>query len=715
MSHVALQRWCAGPAGLRLRVGGRTAARRVGCFLSTRHVAVCAAARALSSSSSSGASRSATPPASDGGRRTRSPQLTTVEMFFKLVSPLIATAPCVTRTATLYGNLPPKLGEVLDTVDLTARESNQGTHRWLRTCFGTLANGLRRLQATNRISHWGVYVSEDGVYVVKACSGEEAEKAFAAVRASQLRFSQCEAESLLEVFKPVFPCFTPPPPPPEPRALTSKRKKKGQVPGGVFTPQMLVPYVPTFFIPMEELLAALPEGYTAAHIEQLFAATGTLEIVTLEGEKFVRLHGGKRLVDFARDGAGEAAHARWREYQPDPFLCGPLHRLFPALARWVPLRRLITGAPAPLLRALLPWERYKTLLFFAQMQHVFSFTPEGEGAVCWVAPVTCLSYHDSPTPAAVSELAGLLSTQRVCIADLLAQSSHRISDHAKTQIIMYYGTLLNFLRAHGDVFCVVDDTFVAAVSSRGTAERTPQTLEDKLEEALVSRNRRTAQKIRRRMAMEKDPDSPYADRDVLLDAILRYVPQKRSISLSFLLRSLPPSLAEFLPGKPLSMFQQAPEKIRVFEYRYRHRLHLIRPGVPLPPGVLRQHYTEPELLFLCAAELQQAPRAMVDLYGRLPYGAKEVIRLQYKGLLELLRPYPHFFTVVFKDALRLDSRNALVTLIQMPPTVALGEEDYGATAPEGPVQRQQLEDEDKAAMQTLPDEIRKTMRVSDAE
>ncbi|ESL09237.1 hypothetical protein TRSC58_03046 [Trypanosoma rangeli SC58] len=641
-------------------------------------------------------------------------RLTPLEIFFRLVSPAITTAPCVTKISALYANLPFKLDEALNISDTTAREGNSNTHRWLRSRFGTLANGLRQLHVTNGVSHWGVYVSDDGVDVVKACSAEEAEEAFSAVRDFKLHSSACESESLLEVFKPVFPSFTPPPPPSGPCGLLSKKKRKGQVPGGMFTPQMLVPYAPTFFIPMEELLAALPEGYTAAHIEQIFAATGTLEIVTLEGEKFVRMHGGKRLVDFTRDEAGEAAHERWRDYQPDPFLCKAFCRLFHASSRWVSLRQLIMGAPTPLVRALLPWERYKTLLFFAQMQHVFSFTPEGEGEVCWVAPVTCLSYHDSPTPAAVSELVGVLNEQRVCITDLLAESSHRISDHAKAQIIMYYGTLLNFFRAHGEVFCMVDDTIVEVVSPRGTAEKTPQTLEDKLEDALVRRNRRTAQKIRRRMAMERDPDSPYADRDVLLDAILRYVPQTRSISLSFLLRSLPPSLADFLPSKPISMFQQAPEKIRIFEYRYRHRLHLIRPGVPLPPGVLRQHYTEPELLFLCAVELQQ-PRAIVDLYGRLPYGAKEVIRLQYKGLLELLRPYPQFFTVVFKDALRLDTRDALVTLIQMPPTVELSEEDYGAAAPEGPTQRQHLEEEDKEAMRTLPDEIRKTMRVTSTE
>ncbi|KAF8290174.1 hypothetical protein TcBrA4_0133550 [Trypanosoma cruzi] len=713
MSHVILQRCYTGQLGERMRLFGCSASRR-GDFLFSSHLVVLRSAiRAVSSRST--CSSMAAPCTSDDVNREMSSHLTPLEILFTLVSPGIATAPCVTTVSTLYSNMPFKLDEVIDTKKLKSQDTCQNTHRWLRTQFGTLANGLRQLHATNGVSHWGVYVSHDGVYAVKACSAEESEEAFSTACASRLNLSSSETESLLEVFRPVFPSFTPPPPPSEPHLSGSKKKRKGCVPVGMFTPQMLVPYVPTFFIPMEKLLVELPEGYTAAHIEQIFAATGTLEIVTLEGEKFVRLHGGRRLVDFRRDAAGEVAHERWREYQPDPFLCESFRRLFPPSSRWISLRQLITGAPDSLVRALLPWENYKTLLYFSQMQHVFGFTPEGEGELCWVAPVTCLSYHDSPTPAVVSELVGVLDGQRVCVADLLAQSAHRISDHAKAQIIMYYGTLLDFFRAHGDVFCILDDTIVGVASPRGAAEKTTHTLEEKLEEALVHRNRRTAQKLRRRIAMEKDPDNPYADRDVLLDAILRYVPQKRSISLNFLLKSLPPSLSDFLPSKPLSIFQQAPDKIRVFEYRYRHRLHLIRPGVPLPPGVLRQHYTEPELLYLCAAELQQQPRTAVDLYGRLPHGAKEVIRQQYKDILELLRPYPQYFTVVFRDALRLDTRSTMITLIQMPPTVELSETDYGAAAPDDPVLRQQVEEEDMEAIKALPEEIRNTMRVVDSE
>ncbi|KEG09133.1 hypothetical protein DQ04_05751020 [Trypanosoma grayi] len=663
----------------------------------------------LEASSSSSSARSATSAATE--RSSLSP----TELLFEIVSPHVASAPCVSRIATVYGNLPPTLEEALGPGKLPPKEGFCSTHRWLRRHFGTLSYALQQLQATNATSHWGIYVSDDKVYTVKAHSKEEAEAAFFTACTSQQCFPQSETESLLDVFQPVFPRFTPPPPPPLQQRAT-RSKKKGRVPDGMFSPQMLVPYVPTFFIPMKELLELLPDGYTTDHIERIFAATGALEIVQLEGEQFVRLHGGKRLVDFTCDGAGEAAHQRWREYQPDPFLCEPFRRLLSPSPRWTSLRTLITSTPASLLHALLPWRNYKTLLFFAQMQHVFSFTPEGEGEVCWLGPVTCLSYHDSPTPAVVSELVSVLSGQRVCITDLLgAVAAGRISDFAKTQIIMYYGTLVDFFRAHGDVFRLEDGMIVGLVSHRSTTDKPTRTLEDKLEEALVKRDRRTAQKLRRRIALEKDPDNPYADREVLLDAILRYVPQKRSISLNFLLKSLPPSLSDFLPSRPVTMFQQAPEKVRLFEYRYRHRLHLIRPGVPLPPGVLRQHYTEQELLFLCAAELQQQPRTSVDLYGRLPYGAKEVVRLQFKGLLELLQPYPQYFTVVFKDALRVDTRSALVTLLQMPPGVELSEEEYGSLDPLKPDEQRKLDDEDRAAMQTLPRDIQQTMRLTDVE
>ncbi|KAH9597907.1 hypothetical protein LSM04_005940 [Trypanosoma melophagium] len=643
-----------------------------------------------------------------------------LEMFFEIVNPLIATAPCVTRIVSLYSSLPPALEEAVESKSAMPRGVPRQTHRWLRSQFGTITSGLEQLQLTNTTLHWGVYVSQDRLFVVKACSEEEATEAFAAVNTLRASGPLCETESLFEVFQPVFPCFKPPPPP-----LLTSSQQLGRGMGGksmkkhisdtVFTPQMLVPYVPTYFIPMTKLLTALPDGYTAEHIERIFAATGTLEIVTLEGEQFVRLHGGKRLVDFTRDAAGEAAHTRWREYQPDPFLCEAFRRLLPPSPRWASLRTLITQAPEALKKALLPWENYKTILYFAQMQHVFSFTPAGEGEVCWLGTVTCLSFHDSPTPAVVSELVGVLTGQRVCITDLLNPNTPRISDHAKTQIIMYYGTLLNFFHVHGDVFYHTDGGIVGLVSEKNNAEKTTHTLEEKLEDALVKKDRRTAQKVRRRLALEKDPDNPYADREVLLDAVLRYVPQHRSISMHFLLKSLPPSLTDFLPSKPISLFQQAPEKVRLFEYRYRHRIHLIRPGVPLPQGVLRQQYTEEELLFLCAAELQKQPRVASDLYGRLPYGAKEIVRLQYKGLLQLLQPYPQYFTVVFRDALRMDTRSALVTLLQMPQGGQLTEEEYGAMAPETPEEQRQLEEEDRAAVQTLPEHIKQTMRITEVE
>ncbi|KAG8346258.1 hypothetical protein ERJ75_001009800 [Trypanosoma vivax] len=658
-------------------------------------------------------------------------RLSPLELLFRIVSPLIASAPCVTRVQHVYTNIHRDFNEIVECQMILPPDTATDTHRWLRNQFGTLGAALKRLQAANATEHWGIYVSSDGMYSTKAHCDEEAAEAFMVAigkskggsgaagreRHPQSGYPSVEGESLLEVFQPVFPNFTPPRPPQNMESKGIKcDKRKGQVPEGIFTPQMLVPHIPTFFIPFTELVKDLPEGYTADHVERLFSVTETLEIVTLEGEKFVRLHGGKCSLDFRCGNAGAAAHERWRAYKPNPFLCESFRRLLPPVPKWVSLRALISHAPASLVEALLPWKHYKTILFFAQMQHVFSFTPAGEGEVCWAAPVNCLSYHDSPTPEVVSELAMLLSGQRVYIADLqnpeyvskaAGTLGMRISDHAKMQIIMYYGTLLSFFRTHGDVFIVDDDMLVSLVSDQKTTCSGTYTLEDQLEKALVKKDRRTAQKTRRRIARDRNPDSPYVDKGVLLDAILRYVPRQRSISLNFLLKALPPALSDFLPERPITLFQRAPEKVQLFEHRYRHRLRVIRTGVPLPLGALRQTYTEEELLFLCATELQQ-PRYTADLYGRLPYGAKETIRLKYKGLLELLRQYPQYFVLVFKDALRLDTRQVQVTLLQMPPHAQLTEDDYGITVTDEVV-LQQLDAEDKEAVKTLPEEIKETL------
>nr|CCC91513.1 conserved hypothetical protein [Trypanosoma congolense IL3000] len=658
--------------------------------------------------------------------------LTPEELLFYVVSPHIASAPCVSRVSHVYASIPRSLSHVLGDKCHLPSWAVDDTRRWLRNQFGTFGSALRRLHVTDPSEHWGIYLSPEQDYVVKAyCQGEadgvferasllscgnsSSEASTACI--SQHRTSWCERENLLEVFQPVFPNFKPPPPPAQyQRHRSLSKKRKGHVPEGMLTPQMLVPYIPTFFIPVTELLSELPDGYTVEHLEGLFGVTGALEIVELEGEKFVRMHGGKCLLDFARDGAGLIAHDRWCEYQPDPFLCESFCRVMRGRAQWVSLRNLIEGSPPALVEALLPWRNYKTILFFAQMQHVFCFTPRGEGEVCCPSSIVSLSYHDSPTPAVVSELVRLLSGQRVHVADLQASGRRGgegscISDYAKTQILMYYGTLSNFFRVHGEVFYMEDGTHVGLLSDKQTQTRATRTLVDKLEDALLKKDRRTAQKLRRRIALEQNPDSPYMDREVLLDAILRYIPRKRSISLSFLLKSLPHSLTDFLPHRPVSLFQQFPEKVRIFEYRYRNRLHIIRPGVPLPSGVLRETYTEQELLFLCAAEVQQQPRFAVDVYGRLPYGAKEVIRLQYKGMLELLRPYPQYFTVIFQDAIRLDTRRALISLIQMPPAVQLTQDDYGTLVPEGAA-LQELEAEDREALETLPQEIRDMMNLN---
>jgi hypothetical protein len=225
-------------------------------------------------------------------------------------------------------------------------------------------------------------------------------------------------------------------------------------------------------------------------------------------------------------------------------------------------------------------------------------------------------------------------------------------------------------------------------------------VEMKLEAVELTRQRMKVRKLRRHLAAQRDPNSPYHDTAVLLDAIVRYLPPKGHVSVKTLVNSLPVSMRDFLPNEPVRLFRNNPDKVQLFEYRRRNHLRVMRANLPLPDGRLRTSYTEEELLYLIAAELLpgQAKTAST-VYGALPFWARETIRTRHRHMVTLLEQHPQNFIVVYKDAMRIEKHNARISLLQAPAApLTLPSSDAAFNAQLSPQEAEALEKEERDAL-----------------
>lgn len=199
-------------------------------------------------------------------------------------------------------------------------------------------------------------------------------------------------------------------------------------------------------------------------------------------------------------------------------------------------------------------------------------------------------------------------------------------------------------------------------------EHNRDSIEAQLEALQGTHSKIKTRKLRRRLAAMANPNSPFSDPVVLLDNILRYLPPKGHVSLKALLAELPMSMRDFLPNDPIGLFRNAPDKVQLFEYRRKNHLRVMRPGLPLPDGRLRRAYTDEELLHLIAAQLLPGQaKAASTLYGGLPYGGRETVRLRHRHLVNFLETYPQFFLVMYQDTKKDLKHLARISLLQPPP------------------------------------------------
>ena len=453
------------------------------------------------------------------------------------------------------------------------------------------------------------------------------------------------------------------------------------------------------------------------HIESIFLPTGTIEAITLMGQRFIRMHGGNRSVDLMRRGklgnsftANETIPA-YHPYRPDPrfaeHIVAAMRRAGLRPWRWVSLRSVLTEMADPAVVAEMPFQRYQSLVYFAQFQHMFGFSANGEGELCYIddpasANLTC---DKSPIPSVVNEIQGMLSVHTSIAIETIVNnasagdasemfddvdissvggtgadaidilnSMNGLTPYSRDLLLKYYnGDITAFLKGHKEIFSVDDETNqVMLTSAKRIKTDKKRTLEERLDDAHMARDRKEARKIRRQMARARNPDNPLFEPHLFAEELARFLPRTRHVTLRAFMKNLPPELYDLFPKEHMNPFRNYPQHFRLFEYRVPGKLYVCRPEVPLPEGHLRLKYTEPEIIQLTAGVLQAfggRPMSIFSVFGKLPFFAREHVRVVNKGLFELLKNYPQYFMIVFRESVRMDPRSAFVSLVGMPPVV----------------------------------------------
>ncbi|KAG5510404.1 hypothetical protein GH5_06602 [Leishmania sp. Ghana 2012 LV757] len=452
--------------------------------------------------------------------------------------------------------------------------------------------------------------------------------------------------------------------------------------GSVISLRDFVSHIPPFFVPVKEVVANMP-GYTAEHLE-VYLNVKPLELVTVAGERYVRLYGSFGYLSLS---GSEVSEKRFARYHPNVALVAALEAAFEGTYdRWMPLPELLRRV-GPDVAGQLPYHGPAAIIYFAQMQHRFAFAvrqvptagvdAEGapsspqfstEAAVLLRKPgYSGLEAHSTPTPKSFQVLINLVPGDKQVDIDVVRC---QLTSEVRAELSSYYGGLEGFFAAHKPVFFVPPEmpTVVMRMRYRLRTQRAKLPLEEQLRIAIDARDKGRIRVLRRKIAFRDNPSHPLHDPENLAKELSKHLPRRGFVSLRvFLKRNVPEELVMYMPKRIRSFFNNYPQYFTQFEYQSAGTWCVCRPDQPLPRGVIRQNFNDGDLLRLIAEFLQQrGARAASTIHTNLPFGAQEVIRRRYGGVYFFVIRYPQYFSVVLKTDRDNLKSSAVVHLIQVP-------------------------------------------------
>lgn len=455
-----------------------------------------------------------------------------------------------------------------------------------------------------------------------------------------------------------------PPPPPDffvtPSSLASYAEPKDD--GSVIALKSFVAYIPYFFVPLAEVLKRMP-GYTEEHIEKYFKSPA-VEMVQIEGQRFIRLFGGYGRISL---NGCEASEETFQSYKPDLSLAEHFVKAFDGLHdKWMPLNFLLKRV-SPDVIARMPYKGSAAIIYFAQMQHIFAFAvdPKEGGAVLLRQPgFGGLDASTTPTPKCINFIIRFLPLEGTCD---IAQLEKAIPVPMKEEIRQYYGTLSSCLDAHGPLF-YVEENVVMLTSYKRRLHVASLSLEEQLSIALQKREKAKVRSLRRRIAFRDDPSHAFHDPENLAREINRLLPRKGFVSVKhFMKRTVPEEMLFFMPRKTHNFFVNHPQYFTIFEFQHANNWCICRPEEPLPKGVIRQDFSERDILRLIAQLLQQrGPLACTSVGLHIPKGASDIVKKRFGGMYHFVTKYPEYFNVILGSETRNAMGSGVIHLLRIP-------------------------------------------------
>jgi hypothetical protein len=378
-----------------------------------------------------------------------------------------------------------------------------------------------------------------------------------------------------------------------------------------------------------------------------------------------------------------ATNERFARYAPLPSLMRPFLRLLSKPGVWVALADLLEMA-GPEAEAALPYHGHQALLYFAQMQHVFVFSPERGGIVARRPALVALYSQTTPCPVFYNQLCRALGR----VANSTARGRVHVDavpalvePEALAEMMRCFPSWAAFAAAHGTKFRFDEARGEVALASVVESEaRQSLSLEEQLAQARRSGSMAAVKSLRRRIAAERNPDSPLLDPEHLAAAVAEFLPPVTHMSVAALLRALPDEMRDLLPRAGMLRFlKRFPGVFSVFDFRQPGVRHVQRAGLALPAGALRTDFSAEEVVALAVHELQRrgGRASLATLFTRMPAAVTEQLK-KAPALAALLKAHDGCFVFV------ASAESVDVLLVKAPPFVAqIGAADLSAEAVPG--------------------------------